>query len=180
MAAKELAFGQEAQERLLAGIGKLARAVKQTLGPRGRNAILDKGWGSPKVTKDGVTVAEDIELSDQYETGIQVIKVLLQDVNPPGPVEDSFNEVNQAKQERERMVNDAEGQYNRVIPRARGEALQTVPSASSISTSTWATLPRTQGTGLSVPGSGHNTPSGSPTVMPSPVSLTSDPVMAGA
>jgi membrane protease subunit HflK len=74
------------------------------------------------------------ELCDQYETGIQVIKVLLQDVNPPGPVEDSFNEVNQAKQERERMINDAEGQYNRVIPRARGEALQTIQEAEGYAT----------------------------------------------
>ena len=75
MAAKELAFGLEAQEKLLAGVGKLARAVKQTLGPRGRNAVLDKGWGSPRVTKDGVTVAEDIELSERYENlGAQLLK----------------------------------------------------------------------------------------------------------
>jgi len=75
MAAKQLAFGQEAQERLMEGVSKLARAVKQTLGPRGRNAVLDKGWGSPKVTKDGVTVADDIELSDQYENlGAQLLK----------------------------------------------------------------------------------------------------------
>jgi len=74
------------------------------------------------------------ELCDQYETGVRVIKVLLQDVNPPGPVEDSFNEVNQAKQERERMVNEAEGQYNRVIPRARGEALQTIQEAEGYAT----------------------------------------------
>jgi membrane protease subunit HflK len=74
------------------------------------------------------------ELCDQYETGIQVVKVLLQDVNPPGPVQDSFNEVNQANQERERMINDAEGQYNRVIPRARGEALQTIQEAEGYAT----------------------------------------------
>ncbi len=75
MAAKELAFGQEAQEKLLEGVSKLARAVKQTLGPRGRNAVLDKGWGSPKITKDGVTVAEDIELSERYENlGAQLLK----------------------------------------------------------------------------------------------------------
>jgi len=74
------------------------------------------------------------ELCDQYETCIQVIKVLLQDVNPPGPVQDSFNEVNQANQERERMINDAEGQYNRVVPRARGEALQTIQEAEGYAT----------------------------------------------
>jgi chaperonin GroEL len=75
MPPKELTFGLEAQEKLLAGISKLARAVKQTLGPRGRNAVLDKGWGSPKITKDGVTVAEDIELTDKYENlGAQLLK----------------------------------------------------------------------------------------------------------
>ncbi len=59
----------------MAGVSKLARAVRSTLGPRGRNAVLDKGWGSPKVTKDGVTVAEDIELDDPYENlGAQLVK----------------------------------------------------------------------------------------------------------
>jgi chaperonin GroEL len=75
MAAKELAFGQEAQEKLLEGVTKLAGAVKKTLGPRGRNAVLDKSWGSPRITKDGVTVAKDIELSDGYENmGAQILK----------------------------------------------------------------------------------------------------------
>ncbi len=67
MAAKQLAFKEEAREALLSGVTKLARAVKTTLGPRGRHAILDKGYGSPTVTKDGVTVAEEIELKDPYE-----------------------------------------------------------------------------------------------------------------
>ena len=67
MAAKQLAFREDAREALLRGVVKLSRAVKSTLGPRGRNAILDKGYGSPNVTKDGVTVAEEIELSDPYE-----------------------------------------------------------------------------------------------------------------
>jgi chaperonin GroEL len=75
MAPKQLAFGREAQENLMAGVTKLARAVGQTLGPRGRNAVLDKSWGSPKITKDGVTVAEDIELSEGYENlGAQLLK----------------------------------------------------------------------------------------------------------
>ncbi len=75
MPAKELVYGREAQEKLMAGVEKLARAVKQTLGPRGRNAVLDKGWGSPKVTKDGVSVAEEIELSERYENlGAQLLK----------------------------------------------------------------------------------------------------------
>src|SRR5438874_2920936 len=75
MAAKQLAFADDARQKLLAGVSKLARAVRCTLGPRGRNAVLDKGWGSPTVTKDGVTVAEDIELTDPYENmGAQLVK----------------------------------------------------------------------------------------------------------
>ncbi len=75
MAAKQLTYADEARQKLLAGVSKLARAVRCTLGPRGRNAVLDKGWGSPNVTKDGVTVAEDIELSDPYENmGAQLVK----------------------------------------------------------------------------------------------------------
>src|SRR5881628_3249502 len=75
MAAKMLAFDVEARKSLLEGVTKLARAVKVTLGPRGRNAVLDKGWGAPTVTKDGVTVAEDIELSDPFENmGAQLVK----------------------------------------------------------------------------------------------------------
>jgi chaperonin GroEL len=67
MASKQLAFDQEAREKLKAGVTKIARAVKSTLGPKGRNAVIDKGWGGPKITKDGVTVAEEIELKDDYE-----------------------------------------------------------------------------------------------------------------
>src|SRR5215467_13138461 len=75
MAAKQLVYADEARQRLLAGVSKLARAVRSTLGPRGRNAVLDKGWGSPNVTKDGVTVAEEIELTDPYENmGAQLVK----------------------------------------------------------------------------------------------------------
>src|SRR6266699_399313 len=75
MAAKMLAFDSEARKSLLEGVTKMARAVKATLGPRGRNAVIDKGWGSPTVTKDGVTVAEEIELSDPYENmGAQLVK----------------------------------------------------------------------------------------------------------
>src|SRR6516164_3299656 len=60
--AKMLAYDEEARQKLASGVSKLARAVRSTLGPRGRNAVIDKGWGSPTVTKDGVTVAEEIEL----------------------------------------------------------------------------------------------------------------------
>src|SRR5579863_626700 len=75
MGAKQLTYSDEARQKLLAGVSKLARAVRSTLGPRGRNAVLDKGWGSPNVTKDGVTVAEEIELSCPYENmGAQLVK----------------------------------------------------------------------------------------------------------
>ena len=73
--AKQMVFEDDCRQPLLSGVSKLARAVRSTLGPRGRNAVLDKGWGSPKVTKDGVTVAEDIELDDPYENlGAQLVK----------------------------------------------------------------------------------------------------------
>src|SRR5271165_991709 len=75
MGAKQLTYSDEARQKLYSGVSKLARAVRATLGPRGRNAILDKGWGSPNVTKDGVTVAEEIELTDPYENmGAQLVK----------------------------------------------------------------------------------------------------------
>jgi membrane protease subunit HflK len=69
------------------------------------------------------------ELCDQYETGITVDQIVLQDVNPPDPVKPSFNEVNEAEQERERSINEARSEYNRVIPKARGEALQMIQRA---------------------------------------------------
>ena len=73
--AKQMVFDDDARAPLLAGVTKLAKAVRSTLGPRGRNAVLDKGWGSPKITKDGVTVAEDIELDDPYENlAVQLVK----------------------------------------------------------------------------------------------------------
>src|SRR3989440_1373479 len=70
-----MVFDDEARQPLMAGVSKLARAVRSTLGPRGRNAVLDKGWGSPKITKDGVTVAESVELEDPNENlGAQLVK----------------------------------------------------------------------------------------------------------
>src|SRR4026207_1651312 len=70
-----MVFDEEARPYLAVGVSKLTKAVRSTLGPRGRNAVLDKGWGSPKVTKDGVTVAEDIELEDPFENlGAQLVK----------------------------------------------------------------------------------------------------------
>jgi chaperonin GroEL len=75
MAVKELTFDAEARKSLLSGVEKMASAVKSTLGPRGRNAVLDKSWGGPTVTKDGVTVAEEIELGNKSENiGAQLVK----------------------------------------------------------------------------------------------------------
>jgi chaperonin GroEL len=75
MAAKLLSFDAEARKNLLEGVTKLATAVKVTLGPRGRNAVIDKGWGSPTVTKDGVTVAEEVELKDKFQNlGAKLVK----------------------------------------------------------------------------------------------------------
>src|SRR5213595_3248830 len=75
MAAKRIAFDQEAREAIRKGVSKLARAVKVTLGPSGRNVVLEKSFGSPTVTKDGVTVAKEIELEDSYENmGAQMVK----------------------------------------------------------------------------------------------------------
>ena len=73
--AKQLVFEDAARQPLATGVSKLARAVVSTLGPRGRNAVLDKGWGSPKITKDGVTVAKEIDLDDPFENlGAQLVK----------------------------------------------------------------------------------------------------------
>ncbi len=75
MAAKQLQFDEAARQALLRGVEKLARAVKATLGPSGRNVILDKKFGSPTITKDGVTVAKEIELEDPYENmGAQLVR----------------------------------------------------------------------------------------------------------
>jgi chaperonin GroEL len=75
MAAKQLLFSEEARSKILQGVEQLARAVKVTLGPRGRNVVLDKKWGSPTVTKDGVTVAKEIELEDAYQNmGAQMVR----------------------------------------------------------------------------------------------------------
>jgi membrane protease subunit HflK len=74
------------------------------------------------------------ELCDQYETGLKIEQVVLQDVNPPDEVKPSFNEVNQAQQERERLINEARTEFNRVIPRARGEAQQTIQEAEGYAT----------------------------------------------
>src|SRR5262249_34110010 len=75
MAAKEVRFSTEAREKMLRGVNTLADAVKVTLGPKGRNVVLDKSFGPPRISKDGVTVAKEIELSDRFENiGAQLVK----------------------------------------------------------------------------------------------------------
>src|SRR4029079_9581018 len=67
MAAKEIRFSEDARAGMLRGVNVLANAVKATLGPKGRNVVLDKSFGAPRITKDGVTVAKEIELEDKFE-----------------------------------------------------------------------------------------------------------------
>jgi chaperonin GroEL len=82
MSAKQVRFSTNARDRMLKGINTLANAVKITLGPKGRNVILDKSWGAPRITKDGVTVAKEIELPDRFENmGVQMVKEVAQRTN---------------------------------------------------------------------------------------------------
>jgi len=99
--------------------------MREVVGDRTVNEVLTIGR---QEVADLVEV--DLQaLAEQYEMGIKVEQVVLQDVNPPDPVKPSFNEVNQAQQERERLINEAQSEYNKVIPRARGEAQQTIQQA---------------------------------------------------
>ncbi|GGD63338.1 chaperonin GroEL [Erythrobacter arachoides] len=82
MAAKDVKFGRDARERILKGVDTLANAVKVTLGPKGRNVVIDKSFGSPRITKDGVTVAKDIELKDKFENmGAQMVREVASKTN---------------------------------------------------------------------------------------------------
>ncbi len=99
--------------------------MREVIGDRSVDHILTVGRQE---------IAEQVKiklqkLCNQYETGIAVDQIVLQNVTPPDPVKPSFNEVNQAQQEREKMINDALAEYNRVIPRAKGEALKTIQQA---------------------------------------------------
>ena len=79
MAVKEIKFGSDARTKMLKGVEILAKTVKVTLGPKGRNVILDKSYGAPKITKDGVSVAKEIELADKFENmGAQLVKEVAQ------------------------------------------------------------------------------------------------------
>ena len=75
MAAKEIRFGEDARAKMVRGVNVLANAVKATLGPKGRNVVLEKSFGAPTITKDGVSVAKEIELADKFENmGAQMVK----------------------------------------------------------------------------------------------------------
>src|SRR3989440_901637 len=82
MAAKDVRFGGDARQRMLRGVDILADAVKVTLGPKGRNVVLDKSYGAPRITKDGVTVAKEIELADKFENmGAQMVREVASKTN---------------------------------------------------------------------------------------------------
>ncbi|HBQ0319186.1 chaperonin GroEL, partial [Klebsiella pneumoniae] len=75
MAAKDIRFGEDARSKMVRGVNVLANAVKATLGPKGRNVVLQKSYGAPTITKDGVSVAKEIELADAFENmGAQMVK----------------------------------------------------------------------------------------------------------
>jgi chaperonin GroEL len=83
MSAKDVRFGDDARNRMIRGVNILANAVKVTLGPKGRNVVLDKAFGAPTVTKDGVSVAKEIELEDKFENmGAQMVKEMVQRQQP--------------------------------------------------------------------------------------------------
>lgn len=104
--------------------------MREVIGDRSVNEVLTVGRQE---------IAAEVErrlqvLCDQYDTGIKVEQIVLQDVNPPDPVKPSFNEVNQAQQEREKLINQARADYNQVIPRAKGRAQQTLEQAQGFAT----------------------------------------------
>ena len=150
--AKMIAFDQEAREAMRRGVSKLARAVKVTLGPKGRNVILQKSFGSPTVTKDGVTVAKEIDVEDVYENmGARMVRGGLEDERRGGRRHDDghragraiFNEglkavvagVNpiQLKQGIERAVNDITEQLKKmsIAIKSRKEMAQVAAVASN-------------------------------------------------
>ena len=82
MAAKDVKFSRDARERIMRGVDILADAVKVTLGPKGRNVVIDKSYGAPRITKDGVTVAKEIELKDKFENmGAQMLREVASKTN---------------------------------------------------------------------------------------------------
>ncbi len=104
--------------------------TSRIVGDRSVNEVITEGR-----SEIAVAVQQDLqEMLDFYETGVQVVTVQLQDVNPPGPVKDSFNEVNEAKQEQERMTNEAWEAYNKAIPEAQGKSKRAVAEAEGYAT----------------------------------------------
>jgi len=103
--------------------------VRAVVGDRTVTEVLTVGRQEIEVTVQ----ARLQEMANQYETGIAIDQVVLQDVNPPDPVKPSWDEVNQAQQQRDQLINQARGEYNRVIPRAEGEALQAILQAEGYS-----------------------------------------------
>ena len=82
MAAKQVLFSSDARDKMLSGVDILANAVKVTLGPKGRNVVIDKSFGAPRITKDGVTVAKEIELEDKFENmGAQMLREVASKTN---------------------------------------------------------------------------------------------------
>ena len=99
--------------------------MREVVGDRTVNEVLTVGR-----QEVADLVEQELQvLCDQYDTGIKIDQVVLQDVNPPDRVKPSFNEVNEAQQEREKLINQAQSEYNKVIPRARGRALQAIQAA---------------------------------------------------
>jgi membrane protease subunit HflK len=104
--------------------------MREVVGDRSVNEVLT--IGRQEVAAEVERLLQ--ELCDQYDTGIKVEQIVLQDVNPPDAVKPSFNEVNQAQQEREKLINEARAEYNKVIPRTRGEAEQMIQQAEGYAT----------------------------------------------
>ena len=101
--AKQLSFEETARQSLLSGVTKIAKAVKCTLGPAGRNVVIDKKFGSPNITKDGVTVAKEIELEDPYENmGAQLVREVSSKTNdiafPLSEAQKAFGMIRQRKE----------------------------------------------------------------------------------
>ena len=99
--------------------------VREIVGDRTINEVLTVG--REEIAQNAMILMQQV--ADKYETGIKVIQVVLQTVNPPEQVKPSFNQVNQAQQEREKLINQARSEYNKIIPKAKGEAIQVVEQA---------------------------------------------------
>lgn len=100
-------------------------AMRQIVGDRTVNEVLTVGRA--EVTQEAQKLIQ--ELTDEYESGLRIEQVVLQDINPPDPVKASFNDVNEAQQEKETLINEAKSAYNKVVPRAKGEAQETIQRA---------------------------------------------------